>query len=386
MRVLIAGGKLQGIEAAYLARQNGWQVLLVDKNSDVPAKGLADSFCQADFTLSTPGLSRIFQDVDLIIPALENRRALSSLQALAERFHIPIAFDTEAYAVTSSKRASDRLFRELGLPSPRYWPECDFPLIMKPSGLSGSEGVQKVRNRDELTALFEKKSFSEEEWVIQEYLEGPSYSLEVFGFNGNFRPLQTTIIEVDRTYDCKRVLAPAGLLESLQSEFAAMAVAVGKTLNLKGIMDLEVILHKGDLKLLEIDARLPSQTPTAVLKSTGINMLELLCGIFVEGKAPDVCLPVQEKSVILEHLRVTPHLLEVCGEHIMAGARDLKHERNFFGADEALTDYDPGSPEWVATLIMTGEDNREVSLKRHRVIEAIQAASGLQECQESYPE
>jgi pyrrolysine biosynthesis protein PylC len=377
VRVLIIGGKLQGIEAAYLARQAGWQVWLVDKNFNVPAKGLTDSFLQADITANAPALGHIFQGVDLIIPALENRDALISLKDLADRFHIPLAFDAEAYSVTSSKKASDCLFRKLGLPSPQYWPECAFPLIMKPSGLSGSQGVRKVRDEDELAVLLEKEAFSEGEWVIQEYLEGPSYSLEVFGFNGNFWPLQTTVIEVDRTYDCKRVLAPAGLPESLQNEFAGTAVSVAKALNLKGIMDLEVILNDGDLKLLEIDARLPSQTPTAVLKSTGINMLELLYRIFVEGKAPDVRICAPERSVILEHIRVTPHSLEVCGEHIMAGARALRHEKNFFGADEALTDYGSSAPPWVVTLIISGEDDREVILKRRRAIDNIRAEMGL---------
>ena len=48
-------------------------------------------------------------------------------------------------------------------------------------------------------------------------------------------------------------------------------------------MDLEVIEHNGIFKVLEIDARIPSQTPTAVLHSSGMNLLEELRDLFSTG-------------------------------------------------------------------------------------------------------
>ena len=50
MQVCIIGGKLQGVEATYLAHKAGWEVLLVDKNPSPPAKGLCDRFYQVDVT------------------------------------------------------------------------------------------------------------------------------------------------------------------------------------------------------------------------------------------------------------------------------------------------------------------------------------------------
>ena len=50
MRVAIVGGKLQGVEAAYLAKKAGWEVVLVDRKSWVPAAGLCDSFYSLDVT------------------------------------------------------------------------------------------------------------------------------------------------------------------------------------------------------------------------------------------------------------------------------------------------------------------------------------------------
>ena len=296
---------------------------------------------------------------------------------MARRGQYPLAFDEAAYAVTSSKQKSDALFKEMGLPAPQTYPGCGFPIIMKPSGLSGSQGIRRIGNLEELTVFDRDKYLKNENWIIQEFLEGPSYSLEVVGINGNYRSLQPTIIEVDTMFDCKRVIAPADLSDALEKKFDKIAFIVAHAVDLKGIMDIEVILHKNELKVLEIDARLPSQTPTAVLKSIGINMLEILYDIFNRGKISAIPPIITERPVIYEHIRVSPHKLEVIGEHIIREARPLRYHTDFFGADEALTDFDPDHQSWVATLILTGKNKEEVIQKHHAVLETIRRTFGL---------
>ena len=151
-------------------------------------------------------------------------------------------------------------------------------------------------------------------------------------------------------------------------------------------MDVEVILHRDELKTLEIDARLPSQTPTTVLKSTGINMLESLYEIFVKGSLPRIPPIAHEKHVIYEHIRANSGMLEISGEHIISKAKPLSYRTDFFGADEALSDLERETTGWVATLIMTGETQEEVSQKRHRVLENICETFGIKECIDSEPE
>ncbi len=282
MKVAIVGGKLQGIEAAYLAKQAGWEVLLIDRNPHVPAIGLAHTFVQADVIADKSRLERIFQDVDMIVPAMEDLKALTSLNAIAAKNNYLLAYDSSSYAITSSKKKSEQLFHKLALPLPQAWPNCRFPLIMKPENLSGSQGLRKIRNKDELASVTETIGMDINNWILQEYLEGPSYSLEVLGMNGKFITIQPTFIDIDGHFDCKRVLAPVNLPEPLKNKLDETARLIASTLGLIGIMDVEVIQQGKELKVLEIDARLPSQTPTAVLHSTGINMLELLYQSYID--------------------------------------------------------------------------------------------------------
>ena len=370
MRVAVIGGRLQGLEAAYLARKAGWQVVLIDKREDIPARNHCDIFFCLDAGRSD-GLAAALDGVNLIIPALENRQVLVNLAEAAEKYSIPYAFDLEAYDLSASKRRSDLLFSAIKIPAPEPGLHCSFPLIAKPAGSSGSEGVLRLQNDSELEQFQAQDGFDAEQWVIQEYLDGPSYSIEVIGCGETYLPLQVTDLEMDAQYDCKRVIAPSGLQAGLQDEFATMAVKIAREIKLKGIMDVEVILHDGILKVLEIDARLPSQTPTAVYQSTGINMLELIAECFIRKRLELAGRPLAGRAVIFEHIVVSPGRIEVCGEHVVSTAGPLTHVENFFGADEALTNYYPERKVWMATMIMTGDTWQALLGKRSGVIDLI---------------
>jgi len=372
MKIVVVGGKLQGTEAVYLAHKAGWEATLIDKNPRVPAVGLCDQFFRLDVCSESERLAEIMAKADLVIPALEDREALEALQKAACLNQYPLVFDDFCYAISSSKRKSDMLFAEKGIPAPSYWPRCGFPVIIKPSGLSGSTGVKMAYSHCELNSYLAGNGSGKEDWVIQEFLEGDSYSLEVIGCNGDYRTLQVTDLEMDQRYDCKRVLAPTKLRPEQEKEFYLLGEKIARMINLQGIMDVEVIDHRGVLKVLEIDARLPSQTPTAVYKSRGINMLTILDEVYNRGHI-GMILPWQEtRAVIYEHLLVTPGKIECTGEHIMSDGGPMRYFEDFFGADEAITNFEPGRNFWAATLINTGSDREEVWAKRMKVIENIQ--------------
>ncbi|GAB4283226.1 MAG: 3-methylornithine--L-lysine ligase PylC [Deferrisomatales bacterium] len=383
MKVAVVGGGLQGVEATYLARRAGWEVRVFDRRADAPAAGLADLFTVLDAT-DEAALLRAVRGADLLLPTLEDDEALAAIERAAGRAGLPLAFDPRAYAVSSSKQASDRLFARLGVPCPRPWPAADFPLIAKPSGGSGSRGVCVLRD----AAAFEERfpgGIPTKGWVVQEYLEGPSYSLEVLGTPGRYRTLQVTELEMDRRYDCKRVRAPAALDPSGEEELRSLTATLAEALGLEGVMDVEVILHRQTLKVLEVDARLPSQTPTAVYGSTGVNLVELLGKLTLSGELPSEIDLRPRRAVIYEHLRAGPGTLEVTGEHAVARAGPLRWAPGFFGADEALTTYRPGASEWVATLLVTGRDGAEAWARRREVIRDLRRQLGLSRYRDAGP-
>jgi pyrrolysine biosynthesis protein PylC len=369
MSVAIIGGNLQGIEAVYLAKKAGWQVLLIDKNPHTAASLMCDRFLPLTITNESDP-HEILRQVELIIPAIEDDGVLGILKEWSSETGIPLAFDMDAYAISSSKKKSNQIFKEININAPEPWPECDFPIVVKPDAESGSRGVRIIHNEKELAANYPTKD-ALGQMVVQEYLEGPSYSIEIIGSPGNYTPLQITKLEMAGDYDCKRVLAPSGLDSTLVNEFEQLAIRVAERIQLKGLMDVEVILHDGELKTLEIDARLPSQTPATVFQSTRINMVKLLGELFLTGKM-NINNANQPQTTILEHIKVTKNHIEVMGEHIVSGVGPVKLFQGLFGADEVITNFHPDLTEWVATLMLKGKNLEGVLDKKQQTYANIQ--------------
>jgi pyrrolysine biosynthesis protein PylC len=383
MRVAVVGGKLQGVEAVYLAHKAGYETLLIDKRPDVPAAGLCDLSMTRDIT-SLDRAADLLRNVDLIVPALEDKHALTVLNHIADTEDIPFAFDAKSYRITASKTASNHLFNQLKLPAPAPWPMCGFPLIVKPDAASGSHGVNILRDRTELDKHFQKHH-TDKGWVVQEFVEGPIFSLEIIGKPGTYYMPQVTDLHMDGSYDCKAVNAPSVLEQTQVDQMKRLTLQIAEKLDLKGIMDAEFVLGPQGLQILEIDARLPSQTPTAVFWSTGVNILKLLKAIYLEGDLEETTNAHLPIPVLYEHLKVDSHLLEVAGEHIMATADKLRRHRDFFGADEALTNYRPHRKKWVATMIYTADDRHDLLRKRMHTLKTIRDWFGCDQFRESIP-
>jgi len=362
-KIVIIGGKLQGIEACYLGMKAGIETVLVDMNPEAPARHLCGRFICEDIFQRSNRLLVEMKEADIVLPALENDTVLQWLDQDAKAQGYTLAFDWPAYQLSSSKIKSDLLFRECGIPVPEYFPAGGFPYICKPDCDSGSHGVLRLDTPAELHAALEKK----DDLVIQEYLEGPSYSIEIIGKPGMYRTYLVTQIHMDPQYDCKMVSAPCGLTSAQQETLRKMAFCIAENIKLHGIMDLEVIEHNGIFKVLEIDARIPSQTPTAVLHSSGMNLLEEIRDFYATG----YFLKNQERHghfVIYEHYLFNKNIPHPLGERIMTLGKPLHYKPGFCGADEALTDYEPRSDQWRGTFINTAPAKFQLMIKRAKML------------------
>ncbi|MBU7008389.1 3-methylornithine--L-lysine ligase PylC [Phosphitispora fastidiosa] len=385
MKVGIIGGRLQGTESAYLAKQAGYQTLLIDRNPEVPGASLADEFIVLDVINNYRRTGELLRSVDLIIPANEDILTLAKVHQLALEIDRPLAFDRRAYAVSSSKLTSNAFFQSLNIPVPAKWPNCRFPAILKPSNGSGSTGVRTINTERELKKLLMKLGSQPGNPVVEEFVHGPSLSLEVAALNGEPLALQVTELEFDPDYDCKRVLAGKLVDPQVSAELRRIGCNLAESLHLTGIMDVEVMVDNDIPKVIEIDARLPSQTPTAVLHSTGINMVELLAEILVKGKLPAIDI-ISKRTVIYEHIRVSGNLLEVTGEHIMASAGPLECHPDLYGFDQVITDFSEDQRKaWAATLISSAPNFTEAKIKRHQALKSLMAEHNLQVFRDPVP-
>ncbi|MEM3437133.1 MAG: 3-methylornithine--L-lysine ligase PylC [Nitrososphaerales archaeon] len=385
MKICVIGGRLQGIEAVYLAKKAGYEVVLIDKDSNAPAASLADEFYALDILKDNNTLSKILSLTDAILPATENKRALSFLEEISLQIGVPYMQDNSAFRISSDKIESIKFFKSLNIPYPKLWPEADFPLIVKPASKSGSTGIYRVESADQLEQALKEISLIDEKVVVQKFINGPALSLEVIALDGNPLPLQITQLEFDKTYGCKRVFAPDLVNINVKESLYKISEKIARGLKLKGLMDVQAIVDNDVPLIIEINARLPSQTPTVVYHSSGINMVGLLVEMFTYNKLPHVIIE-PKNSVIYQHIKVNGDSITIMGEHIMSEAKNLRIEKNFFGVDEAITNLDTRKSEGVATLIVRGCSLQEAKIKLMQALEKLMSEFHLTKFLDSSPE
>ncbi|MCD8148713.1 MAG: 3-methylornithine--L-lysine ligase PylC [Clostridiales bacterium] len=373
--ILVVGGKLQGVEIAFLAREAGHRVTVADRNRFAPAVGIAHEAACVEFT-DEKAMCRLFSRADYVFPAVEDAEILEKLCKYRDITGTSLIFDPGAYAVSSSKTASKQLFERVGVRCAKPFPDCGFPVIVKPDSSSGSHGVVLISDLSE----WKKCVRGQDAYVAEQYLDGPSYSLEVLGCGaggGVEIPMITEII-IDKDYDCKRVIAPAAVSEKIRKEFMDIAERINGELQIDGIFDIEVILHEGALYVLEIDARFPSQTPIAVYFASDVNFVEeLIClreerhredlgrSGFCQAGTVDGQIRVAEKErkvSCYQQMDVCDGAVEILGERIMADAGILHMEKNCCGAELLMSNYKPGAGSWRAIAVLTADE--EAGLRR----------------------
>lgn len=377
MKIAIVGGALQGTEAVLLSKRAGIDMVVLDRKPHVPAATLTDEFILCDVTKDPAKAKKVFSDCDVVIPACEELDALRVLDKIVPETGKPLLFDMHSYEISCSKERSNEIMAKVGVPLPKPWPECGFPIIVKPSCQSGSVGVSEVENEEERLKALEIVKKLNDVPIQQEFVFGRSMSIEVVGNGEKSRSFVTTEVILDSNYDCKRVeCCPNIMSKEDEAEFRKIGTDIADEIGLNALMDVEAILTKKGLRVLEIDARIPSQTPMAVEAATGLNILEELAytalGKTTGKKNSGGC-------SAYEHYVVRDGNLITCGEKEFGHVSAPYISEGLFGADQVITDYAPGKSEWRATVVNGGRTNAEVLEKRKDFIRRAMSECDLDE-------
>ena len=381
-RIAIVGGALQGMEAVLLSKAAGYETVVLDRKPSAPALSLCDEPVVLDPTKDPAGAAKAFSGCDAVIPACEEMDLLKTLDSM--KMDVPLLFDLASYKVSSSKNRSNEIMASVGVPLPKPWPECGFPAIVKPSSQSGSIGVAVANDDSDVEKALKFIKELGDEPVMQEFVHGKSVSIEVIGNGRKATSYVTTEVCLDSNYDCKMVRCNPGILSPEDDElFGKIGRDVAEAMGLKALMDVEAILTPKGLRVLEIDARIPSQTPAAIEAATGVNLLEELATTAFgkpAGRRPGT------GCSVYRHVVFKDGVLRSSGEKEFGHVRAPRFAPGLFGCENSITDYEPGKPEWRATLISTGATEEEADMKAAGCIEKILDECSAEEFIDGVPE
>ncbi|MGA2266274.1 MAG: ATP-grasp domain-containing protein [Phycisphaerae bacterium] len=305
--LVLAAGVLQ-VPAITTAKRMGLRVVAADGSADAPGLKLADRHYVVDITDADACLALARQEkIDGVIHICAEA-AMWSLGRINRELGLK-GVDPPTALRATNKEKMRRAFEAGGAPSPRSIGAATErealeaaeaigrPLIVKPSRSSGSRGVTSLLG-GESTAEFLRafhvavRESQDRSAVIEEFVEGPEFSVEILTWDGQPHVLQVT----DKvTTNVPHFVETGHSQPTRQSPQARQAIEEAAVLGVKALgidwaaAHAELRMTSRGPMLMEIGARLGGDyiTTELVPRSTGIDMMEGAINLAL-GRVPDL--------------------------------------------------------------------------------------------------
>lgn len=251
--------------------------------------------------------------------------AMPTVNYIAKKLNL-IGNSLECTEMTTNKYKMRKKLIENNLPCPCFKlieePEdlekrdLNFPLIVKPIDRSGSRGINKVKDKEELVVainLAKEVSFSNEV-LVEEFIGGNEYSVECISQDGKHKLLQITkkyttgspnFIEIGHVQPCD-------LENEMFKKVENIIIDSLKALNIKnGASHSEIKIYNNEIKIIEIGARMGGDFigSDMVKYSTGIDFLELVIKVALNEKI-NIKENQHKKNVLVKFIFNEKDLLE----------------------------------------------------------------------------
>lgn len=288
---------------------------LYDRDYDAVMKSMISSVLFTDFTdmnkcVDDIVLHCIRENIEVILPGFEfmveiaSRAAhklnlitndISSIRALREKdlmykqfikYHVPCA--------------STAIFDDYNT-CLEYLNTKSFPLIIKPSANAGSCGVSKIKSKNDVAACwkcirennleFPHNMVLSNKILIQEYLEGKEYSIEIAVQNGvvNILGITEKITTQNDNFAELSHRVPGKIDNVDDSELNDILSMAVKSLGIHdSVAHVELKNTNKGIKIIEVGARMPGdRIPDLLLKATGVDEGKVFIDL-AQGKYIDI--------------------------------------------------------------------------------------------------
>ena len=415
MNCLILGAGLMQKPAILSAKEAGFKTCVVDADKNAVAIPYADEFCQIDLK-DKEGILKYAQTLSksenggLAAVFTAGTDFSASVSYVCEKLKLP-AHSYNAALNASVKTLMRQCFKDAEVPSPKFinasiedktedvlkkvLSVMNYPFVIKPVDNMGARGCRMVRSENEFeSSLKAAVSCSRtKNAIIEEYMEGPEYSIDAVVYNGSFTITGFAIrhikyppyfIEVGHTM-------PAVLEKKIHDELISVFALGAKSLGLScGVAKADIKYTKKGPMIGEIAGRLSggymsgwtypyssdlNLTKQALLVAAGKEPEELLKKRIPVDYCPSELCKNHEKPYELYEVPSVRTCAERAWMSIPGVIKNIEDIEDF--TDKAITDVLPRAGAGIGNTVTFPRNNVEkcgniisVSHKREIAVEA----------------
>lgn len=314
-KILLLGGSLQQVIAIKTAKELGYYTIVCDYLPDNPGQKYADKF-YLESTTDKDAILKIAQNekIDGIV-AYASDPAAPTAAYVAEKLNLPTS-PYKSVEILSNKDLFRKFLLEHDFNCPQMISvssyeellekikKLKFPVIIKPVDSSGSKGIKKLINMENLQYFYEKAlKFSRNKRVIvEEVVETVGFPLAGDGFSVDGKLVFWAFSDDHFDYNSNNPLAPIAETYpyiqplSLQKKVVEEIQRLLTLLEMKtGAYNFEARIDKDEkIYLMEVGPRNGGNGIPIISKyATGVDMLKYT----IEGALGKDCSSLQQKEV-----------------------------------------------------------------------------------------
>ena len=288
------------VRAAQAFRALGHEVVLVNSN---PATVSTDYDTCDRLYLEPVTLEHVLDVVELerplgVVVSLGGQTPLSLARRLADAGAPLLGDPLPAIEAAEDRARFGALLDELGLRAPA-WGHAEtteealavaarigFPVLVRPSYVLGGRGMRVIRREEELELNLPA--------LVDRFLEG-ALELDVdILCDGDDAWVASILEHVERagvhSGDSACVIPAPSVGRGLEAEIRELAVTLAHGLRARGLLNLQLALHGGDIYVLEANPR-ASRTIPFVAKATGVPLVDHACRLLLGDRLAELGLP-----------------------------------------------------------------------------------------------
>jgi biotin carboxylase len=214
-----------------------------------------------------------------------------------------------------NKLQQRQLLSRMGFPSPKYHGfsnktglrkiagRLNYPIVLKPVNGAGKIGVGRYDSAVGLLSAFDNvkedatSRFSYlalgRGWLVEQFLPGAKYTLELIANGEEILPLVLTETTVVGSHFIEMGHAlPAQLPSHLAEKAKCLGVDILRALKIRhGVVHLELLLHSesSEFFIIELNGRIPGgKVPHLIEQASGNNYYQLIIATLLSRKLPNI--------------------------------------------------------------------------------------------------
>src|SRR5438552_3349085 len=294
------------VHAAWALRDAGVRAVLVNSNPETVSTDFDTSDRLYFEPLDLDGALHVAraEEASGALVQFGGQTAINLAQPLDEHQVTILGSSVEAIDLAEDRRAFARSLDAIGVPQPMggttttveeaeaIAERAGYPVLVRPSYVLGGRAMEIVRNREELRRymVWAIGAMPRGQVLVDKYLQGTEVEVDAIS-DGDTVVIPGVMQHVKRagvhSGDSYAVYPAQGLERADIDHIVDYTVRIARHLRLRGLVNVQYVLHRGHVYVLEVNPR-ASRTVPFLSKVTGVPMVKLATAVMLGEKLSDL--------------------------------------------------------------------------------------------------